>query len=206
MQVETVLTIKGNNGWSLLACAAFHGIVATFEAILAVIRSRLGTEKVRHRCSTRTPWFIYLAYIDVIRYVRFAFISLKCLFLWPKVSTKQNAYMYLCPQNTLFILREVCLILYFYLRIWPDTYIIHGCVYHGDTWAVNPLMPAWSHCLGSWRGLLQGEVGRFLHDIIEKLLRLTVLFSGSVQDTALSKGLQLLTTLARTVDSLPWSS
>lgn len=41
-----MLTLRGFNGWSLLGHAALYGFKDTFEAVLSVIRSRLGTEKV----------------------------------------------------------------------------------------------------------------------------------------------------------------
>ena len=55
-------------------------------------------------------------------------------------------------------------------------------------------------------GTAKLERGKFLRDITEELLLLTVLIPEGVRDTVFSKGSQQLIALARTLGSLPWSS
>ena len=49
VQVETMLSITGFKGWSLVAHAAFLGDKATFEAVTTALVTRLPPEGVRYR-------------------------------------------------------------------------------------------------------------------------------------------------------------
>ena len=46
-QLESLLTEKDNEGWSLLGIVAFHGDKTTFEAVLDAILTRLTPDQVR---------------------------------------------------------------------------------------------------------------------------------------------------------------
>ena len=49
VQVETMLSITGFEGRSLVAQAAFTGDKATFEAVSTALVTRLGSDQVRYR-------------------------------------------------------------------------------------------------------------------------------------------------------------